>query len=236
MAPDIVEALVKTIELKDLSTAAHTWRVVLYTRALAERFGVEPPRLGQFTTGAALHDIGKLDIPDEVLRKPGPLSEAEFRIIQQHPRLGYERLVRMGVTDRTILDLVRSHHERVDGRGYPDGLSGDQIPEPARYFAVIDAFDALTSHRPYRSQVGPEAAERAIDELNAGIGTRYCAECVGAFVDLYRKGELRWILDYYNDRADGPAFSPSLTPARLSTETINGTQARDAQRPAGQGP
>lgn len=209
MAPDVVEALVKTIELKDLSTAAHTWRVVLYTRALAERFGVEPARLERLTIGAALHDIGKLDIPDEVLQKPGRLSEAEFDIIKQHPRLGYERLVRMGEMDGTILDLVRWHHERVDGKGYPDGLKGDQIPTPARYFSVIDSFDALTSYRPYRCEVGPEAAERAIDELRAGIDTRYCGECVDAFVDLYRRGELRWILEYYNDRADRPAFSPA---------------------------
>ncbi len=195
-----------------MSTASHTWRVVLYTRALAERFGVQGPRLDMMTTGAALHDIGKLDIPDEVLRKPGRLDEAEFEIIKQHPRLGHERLVRMGVTDPTILNLVRSHHERVDGLGYPDGLKGEQVPEPARFFSVIDAFDAMTSLRPYRSDVGPEAAERAIDKLRAGIGTRFFGDCVEAFIDLYRRGELRWILDYFNDRVDAPSYSPVSAP------------------------
>jgi HD-GYP domain-containing protein (c-di-GMP phosphodiesterase class II) len=212
VAPDIVEALVKTIELKDLSTASHTWRVVLYTRALAERFGVDQARLEKLTIGAALHDIGKLDIPDEVLQKPGKLTDAEFEIIKQHPRLGYDRLVRMGETDPTVLDLVRHHHERIDGKGYPDGLAGEAIPVPARYFAVIDSFDALTSVRPYRAEVGPTAAERAIEELTAGIGTRYSGECVEAFVDLYRRGELRWILDYYNDQNNVPYAPAGPTP------------------------
>jgi HD-GYP domain-containing protein (c-di-GMP phosphodiesterase class II) len=204
VAPEIVEALVKTIELKDLSTASHTWRVVLYTRALAERFGVEPERLERLTIGAALHDIGKLDIPDAILQKPGKLTDDEFDVIKQHPSLGFDRLVRMGETDPVILGLVRSHHERNDGLGYPDGLAGDAIPVAARYFSVIDSFDALTSLRPYRADVGADAAERAIDELTRGIGTRYCGECVEAFVDLYRRGELNWIRDYYNDRAAQP--------------------------------
>lgn len=207
MDQDVIAALVRTIELKDLSTAAHSWRVVLYARALAAKFGVGGAELESITRGAALHDLGKIDIPDAILQKPGRLTPEEFEVIKTHPVLGHERLVRMGETDPIVLGLVRSHHERVDGHGYPDGLAGEQIPSAARYFAVIDAFDALTSVRPYRREVGPHAAERALDELAAGVGAHYCHECVSAFADLYRAGELRWILEHYSDQRSEP-FSP----------------------------
>jgi HD-GYP domain-containing protein (c-di-GMP phosphodiesterase class II) len=215
MAPELVESLVTQLESKDHSTAAHTWRVVLYARALAEQFEVDADRLESITIGAALHDVGKLDIPTPILTKPGPLTHDEFAIIKQHPVLGFNRLVSLGETDPLVLGLVRSHHERVDGRGYPDGLAAGAIPPPARYFAVIDTFDALTSVRPYRSEVGPAAAEHAIEELHRGVGSRYCDECVDAFVRLYRRGELKWILEYYNDRCDLP-YAASRA-ARAST-------------------
>lgn len=205
MSPDIVEALVKTIEMKDLSTAAHTWRVVLYARALAEKAGLAREEIARLTLGAALHDVGKIDIPNEILQKKGKLTPAEFETIKQHTTLGHERLKRMGEEDSMLLDLVRHHHERVDGKGYPDGLSGDEIPVVARYFAVIDTFDALTSVRPYRREVGEAAAEKALIELNAGIGTRYDRLAVELFEDLYREGTLEWILHYFNDGKPVPA-------------------------------
>lgn len=199
MSPDIVEALVKTIELKDQSTAAHTWRVVLYARALAEKAGMPREFIGRLTVGAALHDVGKIDIPDNILQKPGKLTDEEFKIIQSHTSLGHERLKRMGEDDPVVLELVRHHHERIDGKGYPDGLAGDAIPVVAKYFAVIDTFDALTSFRPYRKEVGEAAAEKALIELNDCIGTRYDKAAVEIFTDLYREGALEWILHYFND-------------------------------------
>jgi len=202
MSPDIVEALVKTIELKDQSTAAHTWRVVFYTRAMAEAAGMAPEMIQRLTIGAALHDVGKIEIPDEILQKPGKLTDAEFEVIKGHPSLGHERLVRMGEEDPLLLGLVRHHHERWDGLGYPDRLKGEQIPVVARYFAVIDTFDALTSVRPYRREVGEEAAEKALLELTAGVGSRYAGDAVDMFSFLYRRGDLEWILHYYNDRSE----------------------------------
>jgi putative nucleotidyltransferase with HDIG domain len=199
MSPDIVEALVKTIELKDQSTAAHTWRVVLYARALAEKAGMPREFIGRLTVGAALHDVGKIDIPDHILQKPGKLTDDEFKIIQSHTSLGHERLKRMGEDDPVVLELVRHHHERIDGKGYPDGLAGDAIPVVAKYFAVIDTFDALTSFRPYRKEVGEAAAEKALIELNDCIGTRYDKGAVDIFTALYREGALEWILHYFND-------------------------------------
>lgn len=204
MHPDTVQSLVHEIEKKDLSTAAHTWRVVLYARALAEFFRVDQRVIRRITDGAALHDVGKIDIPGEILQKPDKLTDAEFEIIKRHPLLGYERLRSMGETEEIVLNLVRSHHERVDGEGYPDRLRGDQIPPSARYFAVIDTFDAMTSKRPYRAEVGHGAAERAMAELYAGIGTRYCRESVEAFDTLYRRGELEYILMYCNEDGEMP--------------------------------
>lgn len=201
ISPDIVQALVRTIELKDLSTVAHTWRVVLYTRLLAERFNLDRESINSLTIGAALHDLGKLDVPDDILQKPGPLTPEEFEAVKVHPVRGHERLINMGETDPLVLELVRHHHERLDGAGYPDGLRADQIARSARYFSVIDTFDALTSIRPYRCDVGPQAATRAIDELRAGVGARYDADAVTAFAELFRRGELAWILEHFNDRA-----------------------------------
>ena len=203
---DIVQSLVKAIELKDHSTAAHTWRVVLYTRALAEHAGVEKPLVERFCIGAALHDVGKIEIPDEILTKSSKLTDDEFAVIKTHTTLGHERLMRMGETDEHLLGLVRWHHERWDGRGYPDGLAGEDIPLGPRFFAVIDSFDAMTSIRPYRSEIGEDAAESAIAELEAGRGTRYWDDAVDMFVELYRSEQINWILHYYNDDVPVPDF------------------------------
>ncbi len=201
MEPEIVEALVRTIELKDATTAAHTWRVVLYSRAVAEVYGTDAQTLSRITLAAALHDIGKIDIPDSVLQKPDRLTDDEFETVKAHTVLGHERLVRMGEDDPMVLDFVRHHHERMDGAGYPDGLSGEAIPLGPRYFAVIDSFDAMTSIRPYRATVGERAAREAMDEIESQAGSRYCTESVEAFARLHRAGELDWIRTNFSDNA-----------------------------------
>jgi HD-GYP domain-containing protein (c-di-GMP phosphodiesterase class II) len=206
MDHDIVRSLVQTIELKDHSTAAHTWRVVLYTRALAERKQADKALVERLTVAAALHDVGKIEIPDGILTKPGGLTDEEYAVIQTHTTLGHERLVRMGETDPVLLNLVRHHHERWDGAGYPDGLAGEDIPLGPRMFAVIDTFDALTSVRPYRKEIGEDAAERALSILSDGAGTRYWPDAVDAFTEMYRTGQLGWILHYFNDEVPVPGF------------------------------
>lgn len=203
---DAVHQLVKDLESKDGPTAAHTWRVVLYTRALAERFGLDSSTIERLTIAAAVHDVGKLDVPDSILKKPGPLSDDEWAIMKRHTLWGEARLRAIGLDDPLVLELVRSHHERVDGAGYPDGLRAGSIPRGARFFAVIDSFDAMTSLRPYRRSIGPGAAQAAAEELRRARGTRYCHECVDAFIALYRTGELAWILEYFNDECDAPHF------------------------------
>lgn len=209
MDPDIVQSLVRTIELKDRSTAAHTWRVVLYTRAMAEHAGLDIPLIERLSIGAALHDVGKIDIPDSILTKPDRLTPDEFDQIKTHTTLGHERLLRMGETDDEILHLVRHHHERWDGLGYPDGLAGEDIPLGPRFFAVIDSFDAMTSIRPYRESIGEDAAEVALVELESGKGTRYWPYAVDAFTDLYRSETLSWILHYFNDEVPVEDFDPA---------------------------
>jgi HD-GYP domain-containing protein (c-di-GMP phosphodiesterase class II) len=209
MDHDIVQSLVRAIELKDHSTAAHTWRVVLYTRALAEAEGLEKGMIERLTVAAALHDVGKIDIPDRILTKPGRLTDEEFEVIKTHPTLGHERLVRMGADDKVLLNLVRHHHERWDGAGYPDRLAGEAIPLGARYFAVIDTFDALTSVRPYRREVGEDAADRALAVLRDDAGTHYWPDAVQLFSSLYETGQLAWILHYFNDDVPVPGFLES---------------------------
>lgn len=200
-------AHVRELETKDLSTAAHTWRVVLYARALAEDAGVEPDVLERITYGAAAHDIGKLIVPDAILQKPGPLTPQEFNVIKLHPMEGFRRLRDSGESDPIILDMVRHHHERVDGLGYPDGLRGEEIPRAARFFAVVDTFDALTSIRPYRMEIGHDAGVRAIAELRAGVHTRYCADAVERFAALFDSGQIDWILSHFNDSCPVPDYA-----------------------------
>lgn len=207
MTPDKLEELVRAIEVKDRSTAAHTYRVVLYLRALLEESGADQETIRLATQGAALHDIGKLDIPDGILQKPDRLTADEFEVIQQHAVTGYARMIDMDVEEEIILDLVRYHHERWDGEGYPFRVKADEIPVIARQFAVIDTFDALTSFRPYREQVGPEAAEQAIIEIKNGSGTHFWPEAAEAFIDLYRRGNLDYILEHFNDAKAPDRFS-----------------------------
>lgn len=199
MEPVVVQSLVKAIERKDHSTAAHTWRVVLYTRALAEEFGVDHESVARLTTGAALHDVGKIDLPDEILQKPVPLTPEEYAVVKTHANLGHARLRSMEETDPLVLDLVKHHHERWDGQGYPDAMVGEHIALPARFFSVIDSFDAMTSLRPYRQDIGEAAADKAIAELESGRGNRYWPDAVDAFARLYRSGKLGWILNHFND-------------------------------------
>ncbi|TVQ32682.1 MAG: HD domain-containing protein [Phycisphaeraceae bacterium] len=216
MEPERIQAIISQIERKDMTTAAHTWRVALYARVMAEDAGLERNDIDRITLGAALHDIGKLDVPGEILRKPGPLTDAEFAIVREHPANGHRRLLELGVDDEIVLDLVRHHHERWDGLGYPDGLAGEQIALGPRYFAVIDAFDAMTSARPYRTRIDGQAGELAMRELKTGAGDRYWPQAVEAFCDLRVSGRFDWIIEHFSDEQALPAFSADSDAMRLA--------------------
>jgi HD-GYP domain-containing protein (c-di-GMP phosphodiesterase class II) len=124
-----------------------------------------------------VHDIGKIGIPDAILRKTGPLSREETEVMKRHPLIG-EQIVSGLRTAGSLRAIIRHHHERIDGRGYPDGLAGNQIPLLARIVAVCDAFDAMVSERPYRYGYRPE---HALEELRAGAGTQWDSEIVAVF-------------------------------------------------------
>jgi response regulator RpfG family c-di-GMP phosphodiesterase len=160
---ETVSALASALESKDTGTRAHSQRVQNYASALAREVGeAEIVRDPSTPYGFLLHDVGKIGIPDGILRKPGPLSPAERRRMQTHTVLGEAMLSGVAFLKGEGLKIVRSHHERWDGRGYPDGLGSDEIPLGARIFAVADSLDAMTSHRPYRRALSWQTARTEI--------------------------------------------------------------------------
>jgi len=209
---ELANALARIVELKDRSTGAHTWRVTMYAQAVAEAERMPVATVMGFMLGAVLHDIGKMDIPAEILAKPGRLTAAEYETMKSHTVLGWERVQRMGVRDPLVLNVIRSHHERIDGSGYPDGLAGEDIPIAARWFSVIDGFDAMTSLRPYRHDVGEDAAARAIEEICEHAGSWYEPRAVEVFETLHRTGRLDSILEHLNDREGHASLVGPLTP------------------------
>ena len=162
-----LEGWAKALELRDKETEGHTQRVADLTVALAERLGIAGSDLDRIRRGAILHDLGKMAIPDNILLKPGPLTDEEWEIMKQHPDFAYEMLKGIHFLESS-LDIPLYHHEHWNGTGYPRGLSEDQIPLSARIFAVIDSWDALTNDRPYRKKISPEEALKILED-NASI-------------------------------------------------------------------
>ena len=162
-SPEVLHALVAAVEAKHVATRGHSSRVSALSVQLGERLGLSPARLRVAAQGALLHDIGKIGVPDDILSKPGPLTAQERARIEEHPVIGWE-IVRQAPSLAAALDMVRHHHERVDGTGYPDGLAGDGIPLLARLVAVADVYDALTSARDYRAglEPGPRAGPHGL--------------------------------------------------------------------------
>ncbi len=158
----LLKALVKAIETRDPYTSGHSLRVAALSARIAQTMGVVGAKLESIETAALLHDIGKIEaIYTEILKKPGHLSEEEREIIESHVTKGVELLTSLGSFPREVIDSVRHHHEREDGRGYPDGISGNAIPLGARIIKVVDAVDAMLSDRPYRSALSiPQVKEQ----------------------------------------------------------------------------
>jgi len=175
---DTVIALAGALESKDTVTHAHSERVQRYAVELAKACAPELFDDPSIEYGFVLHDVGKIGIPDSVLQKPAPLSARERRLIETHTILGEQMLEGVSFMSDECLSVVRSHHERWDGSGYPDGRSGREIPLGARVFAVADALDAITSDRPYRRE---QPWERAVDEIVAQSGKQFDPDVVLAF-------------------------------------------------------
>ena len=179
----MLSVLSRVIEARDPYTKGHSSRVTELAEAIARRLGWGDEQLASLRLGGPLHDIGKLAVSNEVLRKPGRLDEKEMDEIRQHPSLGAKMLMRLS-SFREALPYVLYHHERWDGTGYPSGIAGKTIPVEARVLAIADAFDAMTSDRPYRRAL---TREEALAEVARGAGTQFDPEIVRVFLELFAK-------------------------------------------------
>jgi len=173
-----IQMAVRMLEKKDVYTRGHSQRVSRYAVRTAVLLGFSGNALDQIRLGGELHDIGKIGTRDSVLQKPGPLTEVEFEEIKKHVTEGEEILEPLRRDNPLVLQIVRSHHERLDGSGFPDGLRGESIPMVVRIVAVVDAFDAMTTNRTYRA---PRSAGEAFEELRRVAGVHFDTAVVAAF-------------------------------------------------------
>ena len=180
-----LEALVSALDARDRETKGHSSRVCAYTLDIARLLGLEEGSVEwlDIQRAALLHDVGKIGVTDFILHKPGPLSPEEWKEMRRHPDIGYEMLKEVSFLNGPAA-VVRAHHERFDGKGYPRGLKGTEIPLGARIFAVADTFDAMTSDRPYRRALPPETAR---EEILRNGGTQFDPEVVEVFLKVYEK-------------------------------------------------
>lgn len=213
-----IKSLVRTLEARDSYTRGHSDRVAAVARIIAREVGYSNERTERLHLTGLLHDIGKVGVPDQVLNKPGRLNDDEHGAIQQHPEIGYE-ILRSIPSLKDVLPGVLHHHECLDGTGYPHGLRGDEIPLDARILAVADAFDAMTSDRPYRSGM---PVSRAISILTEGAGQQWDPEIVAVFLSLRDAacaacGLATELLEATPDSSDR-AFEPAdLSPLKSGT-------------------
>ena len=200
-----LQALVHFLEEKDSYTRGHSVRVTNYAVAIGRRLDLVPDVGDMIALGAELHDIGKIGVSESVLHKAGKLSEAEYRHIMEHPVIGARILEPLMRDAPQALAIVRSHHERLDGKGVPDGLKGDRIPLEVRVVTVADSFDAMTSARPYRP---PLSVHKAIRELEEGKGVQFDPSVVDAF------------LAAFPDITALPVASPRVRPLHLPVSAL----------------
>lgn len=186
MSLQLMQMLSTTIEAKDEYTKGHSHRVAEYSVLIARELGWNEKELSNLKNAAHLHDIGKIAIPDTILNKPSKLSEEEFSIIKEHTIIGANILKNISLIDH-VQEIVRNHHERYDGNGYPDGLKGKEIPLHARIVAVADSYDAMSSQRIYRNQLPPE---KIIQELENNKGTQFDPEITDIFLKLLREDRI----------------------------------------------
>jgi putative nucleotidyltransferase with HDIG domain len=184
---EMVRALARAIDARDPYTGGHVDRVAAYATALARELGWNEDDLWPLEAGSLLHDIGKIAVADGILRKRGPLDEAEWVQMRQHPSVGAEMIRDLAALD-LALPAVLYHHERYDGAGYPAGLIGEAIPRVARIVTVADAFDAMLTDRPYRKGLPLEVA---IEELEKCSGSQFDPDCAGAFLEIAQAGRLK---------------------------------------------
>ena len=184
----IISALVSIVEIRDPYTAGHQKRVAKLSLAIAKEMGLEEERINTLELAAIIHDIGKVDVPFEILSKPGRLNEAEFTIVKSHSLIGYSILKEIDFP-WPIADIILQHHERLDGSGYPQGLKDDEILLEARILAVADVVEAMSSHRPYREAPG---LDEALREISKNKGILYDPQVVDACIRLFTRKNFKF--------------------------------------------
>jgi putative nucleotidyltransferase with HDIG domain len=202
-----ITSLARTVEAKDPLTSGHTERVADIAVLLATELGFDESQLPAVRVGAVIHDIGKIGIPDAILLKPGPLEDEEFEIMRKHPEMSSYIVAELELP-AIVKQMVRSHHERYDGGGYPDELVGEEIPLAARILTVADALDAMTSDRPYRKALPLEVARREIAEK---AGSQFCPRVVAALLASMDANPAFW------SDLDDPEPAP-VEPATAATQ------------------
>jgi putative nucleotidyltransferase with HDIG domain len=215
---DLVRQWAQSIESKDAYTLGHCERVADYACAIASDLGFDETTLFWFRVGALLHDVGKIVVPSDILNNPGMLTPAERAIMEKHPVAGVE-LLRDVEFPWDVLPMIRGHHERWDGHGYPDALAGENIPLSARILCVADVYDALTSHRPYRKAYDPAEAIRL---MQADVGRHFDAEILARFVRLLEQPPTLSAVRL--TETVGAQFSALTVPPRVTRSRPSSTQ------------
>jgi HD-GYP domain-containing protein (c-di-GMP phosphodiesterase class II) len=182
---DTMTCLMETVEAKDSYTRGHTERVVEYSLALGRRICLSHEDLDALRQAAALHDIGKIGVPDAIILKPGRLDADEYAVMKEHPGKASKILQNLRFLGLARM-VVRAHHERYDGKGYPDGLTGEEIPLGARILAIADTYDAMTSTRPYRKAM---SADDALAEIAVNAGRQFDPALAAQFVMMMRESQ-----------------------------------------------
>ncbi len=185
----IIQAIALTVEAKDPYTAGHQQRVSDLSRAIAEELGLSSERIDGLRLAGLIHDLGKLTVPSEILSKPGEISEIEFSLIKKHPQVGYDILKEIEFP-WPVAQIILQHHERMDGSGYPSGLSGEEILLEARIMAVADVVEAIASHRPYRPALG---IDKALEEIFKNRGILYDPAVVDCCLKIFHEQRFNFI-------------------------------------------
>ena len=180
---DVVSGLMETLKVKDVGTYEHSVRVAQYAVFLGRAMKLSQDELTMLELGALFHDLGKIGVPDHILDKPGKLTEAERAQIELHPGRGAEMLEPLRFLHRGLA-ILKNHHERYDGSGYPDSLAGENIPFVARIVSVADAFDAMTTDRSYRKAM---SLQEALAEIKKQKGTQFDPHCADVFLDIVKE-------------------------------------------------
>lgn len=200
---DTLEAMILALDLRERETGYHSYRVTEYALTLAKRMNLSGPDLSVVANGALLHDIGKIGVPDSILLKAGELTAEEWEVMKKHPTFGYELLKKIGFLEQASIVVLR-HHERFDGKGYPDGISGEDIPLGARIFSIVDAMDALTSDRVYRNAV---SFDRAIEEISSVSGSQFDPKVIDFFLSAPQQ---EWVEIRRTIENSGPTYLKKL--------------------------